>query len=77
MRRLVGGFRYPAAITVDAVSACVSFEMNRRYITFSVFSGHPILFVKVKGLPPTFIEVPMCALMLKMMTQSLTLTTPI
>ena len=57
MRRLVDGFMYPAGITVDPVSGCVSFEMQHRCIIFSVFSGNPILFVKVKGLPPTFIEV--------------------
>ena len=57
MRRLVDEFMYPAGVTVDTVSGCVSFEMQRRCIIFSVFSGHPILFVKVKGLPPTFIEV--------------------
>jgi hypothetical protein len=57
MHRLVNGFRYPAGITVDPDSGGVSFEINRRCIIFSVFSGHPISFVKVKGLPPTFIEV--------------------
>jgi hypothetical protein len=61
MQRLVDVFRSAgqggARITVDPVSGCVSYEIGRRCIIFSVFSGHPILFVKVKGLPPTFIEV--------------------
>ena len=57
MQRLADAFMYPAGITVDPVSGSVSFEMHRRCIIFSVWGEHPILFVKVKGLPPSFIEV--------------------
>jgi hypothetical protein len=57
MQRLADAFMYPAGITVDHVSGSVSFEMHRRCIIFSVWGEHPILFVKVKGLPPSFIRV--------------------
>jgi hypothetical protein len=51
------GHTMTGAVTVDPVTACVSYERNRRCVIFSLCSQHPIKFVKSRGLPPSFIEV--------------------
>jgi hypothetical protein len=56
MHRLIG-CTTTGTVTVDPVTACVSYERNRRCVIFSLCSQHPIKFVKSRGLPPSFIEV--------------------
>ena len=42
-------------ITVDPQAGCVSYEQNNECVIFSLGGGPPVQFVKVKGLPPSFI----------------------
>jgi hypothetical protein len=49
--------KFFGSVTVDPVTACVSYERNRRCVIFSLCTQHPIKFVKSRGLPPSFIEV--------------------
>ncbi len=44
-------------ITVDPEAACVSYQQGNNCIIFSVGGGPRVQFVKVKGLPPSFIDV--------------------
>ena len=59
MQTMVSGWTiYTNRITVDPQAACVSHQQgNDMCIIFSVGGGPRVQFVKVAGLPPSFIDV--------------------
>ena len=59
MQIMVSGWtEYTNRITVDPQAACVSYQQgDHNCIIFSVGGGPRVQFVKVKGLPPSFIDV--------------------
>ena len=58
MQTIVSGWTaYTNRITVDPQAACVSYQQGCFCIIFSVGGGPRVQFVKVAGLPPSFIDV--------------------
>ncbi len=58
MQAMVSGWtRCTNRITVDPEAACVSYQQDTQCIIFSVGGGPRVQFVRVKGLPPSFIDV--------------------
>ena len=53
---VIGCTDYKNRITVDPQAACVSFQQGNECIIFSVGGGPRVQFVKVAGLPPSFID---------------------
>ncbi len=58
MQTMVSGWtKYTNRITVDPQAGCVSFQQDGECIIFSLGGGPRVQFVKVAGLPPSFIDV--------------------
>jgi hypothetical protein len=58
MQSMVSGWtRFTNRITVDPQAGCVSHQQDDKCIIFSLGGGPPVQFVKVAGLPPSFIGV--------------------
>ncbi len=58
MQTMVSGWtHYTNRITVDPQAGCVSYQQGELCIIFSLGSRPLVQFVKVAGLPPSFIDV--------------------
>ncbi len=58
MQTMVSGWTYKTnRVTVDPQAGCVSYQQDDKCIIFSVGGGPRVQFVKVEGLPPSFIDV--------------------
>ena len=58
MQTMVSGWtNYTNRITVDPQAGCVSYQQANDCIIFSLGSRPLVQFVRVKGLPPSFIDV--------------------
>ena len=58
MQTMVSGWTaWTNRITVDPQAGCVSYQQYDRCIIFSLGEGPRVQFVKVAGLPPSFIDV--------------------
>ena len=57
MQTMVRGWTYRTnRITVDTQAGCVSYQQGGDCIIFSLGGGPRVQFVKVAGLPPSFID---------------------
>ena len=58
MQTMVSGWTtYTNRITVDPQAGCVSYQQDDKCIIFSLGSRPLVQFVRVEGLPPSFIDV--------------------